>query len=214
MKYLLSLALLFASVNAWAQSPQLPSTQVPTKPQPPGQPPPPQLYQLVPVQQPVQQPVQYVQQPVQYVQQPVQQLQYVQQPVNVQTVGFSAQATGQRTVVLGPGPVSLSLAWVGQRMAGMGKTHIWTINHSVVRPVNPIPQPAPPVQYVTVSMPQPVVQPPVQVQVVTQPQPTQQLQIINAPSEAAPPPPVVPVNPTPTPQAQSQSKHPLFGWGK
>jgi hypothetical protein len=218
-------ATLIAGTAAWGQTPQAPNPS-PPKSTPQAQPPPPvqqtQLYQLVPVnpptqqtvqvQQPQYQTVQLVQQPapcqtVQLAQPPVQQVQYV--PATQTTFAVSSQ--GSRTVVLGPSLVGLSIARVGQMMSSsFGKTHTWNIQHSVIRPQ---PQPAPPVtQLVSVSMPQPVVQQPVQVQLLQQPvqqvlQPTYQ---INAPSEAAPPPPVVP-KPSPQTSTIPPPKHSLFG---
>jgi hypothetical protein len=227
MRYFLTFALALAGASAWGQTPQAPNPS-PPKSTPQAQPPPPvqqtQLYQLVPVNPPTQQTVQ-VQQPqyqtvqlvqapapcqtVQLAQPPVQQVQYV--PATQTTFGVSQ--TGSRTVVLGPSIVGLSIARVGQAMSStFGKSHVWNIQHSIIRPQ---PQPAPPVQQlVTVSMPQPVVQQPVQVQLLQQPvqqvlQPTYQ---INAPSEAAPPPPVI-NPPKPSPQASTvpPPKHHLFG---
>jgi hypothetical protein len=208
---------LLVSASAWGQTPQAPPPNPKSTPQ--AQPPTQQtqLYRLVPVEQPQQtttqqyQTVQLVQQPTQYQtvqvqQQPVQQVQYV----NASQSTFAVAGSGNRTVVLGPGLVGLSLARVGQAMAtGFGKTHVWNIQHQVIRPQ---PQPSPPVQQlVTVSMPQPVVQQQyAQVQLLQQPvqQVLQPQYKINAPSEDAPPPPVVP-----TPQSSKipPPKHGLFG---
>jgi hypothetical protein len=218
MRHSLTLALALVGTSAWGQTPQAPNPS-PPKSTPQAQPPPPvQLYRLVPVEQP-QQTVQ-VQQPqyqtVQLVQQPapcqtVQQVQYV--PATQTTFGLTL--AGGRTVVLGPSIAGLSIARIGEMVSNtFGKTHVWKIQHSIIRPQ---PQPAPPVeQLVTVSMPQPVVQQPVQVQLLQQPvqQVLQPQYQINAPSEAAPPPPVVPVGPPkPSPQASSipAPKHHLFG---
>jgi hypothetical protein len=222
MRQLLFLALALAGSSASAQTPPTPNPS-PPKSTPQAQPPATQLYRLVPVEQPqyqtVQQPqyqtVQLVQQPAQYqtvqlAPQTVQQVQYV--PATQSTFAISNQ--GSRTVALGPGPIALSLSWVGQRMVGLGKTHVWQINHQIIRPQ---PQPSPPVQQlVTVSMPQPVVSPPVQVQLISQPAPTPVTQQyrINAPSEDAPPPPVIgqpPAKPSPQSSSIPPPKH-LFGW--
>jgi hypothetical protein len=223
---------LLTSASAWAQTPPPPAPNPGPSPQtkatPQAQPPQVQLYRLVPVEPPaqpqyqtvqVQQPVyQTVQQPVyQTVQQPqYQTVQLAAQPVQqaVYTSGISTTLgiapVGQRTVVLGPGLVSLSLARAGQTMVNVfGKSHVWQIQHTTVAPQI---QPAPPVQLVSVSLPNPVVQQPVYVplpqQVVQQP-----VNVINAPSEAAPPPPVIQQTPKATPQSSTvpPPRHSLFG---
>ena len=213
--FALWLALLSSASQAWGQSPPIPNPSPQSKATPQPQQPVTQLYRLVPVETPTQQTQQYqtvqlAQQPapqyqtVQMVQQPIQQVQYV--PATTST--FAVANTGQRTVVLGPGLVGLSLARTGTFLTNtFGKSHVWNISHSTIAPQI---QPAPPVatQLVTVSMPQPVVQQPVQVQLLQQPV-TQQYKI-NAPSEEAPPPPVIhqpPVKPTPQSSTIPPPKH-------
>lgn len=227
MRSLIALTLMLATASAWGQSKSLPTPQAPVT----------QTYQLVPVQQPVTQQYQTVQvaqqpqyQTVQVVQQP--QYQAVYQAASTGlcapattavSTSFATTASAPRTVVLGPSVVGLSIARAGQLLTStFGKTHVWNISHQVIRPV----QPAPPVsstvfsvgttvpvqqQVQLVSMPAPIQQ---TVQYVQQPVTQTQTYTINAPSENAPPPPVVPVGPpvtpvappanppTPTPQAQ------------
>jgi hypothetical protein len=215
-----------------AQLPPLPATASPvTKATPQAQAPQYRTYKLVPVDEPAQ--AVQVQQPqyqtVQLVQQPALQTQTVYQsaastvcasPAAGISTTVAASSGANRTVVLGPGLVGLSIARVGQFMTGAGKTHVWNISHSTVQPLI---NPAPPVQtMMTVTQPQPVVQQPTQVQLVSMPQPVQQQMVyqINAPSENAPPPPVIgppqtpPVvqPPTPSPQAQPVQGHKLFGF--
>jgi hypothetical protein len=214
MRTLTLFVTLILGSSAWAQAPPTPNPS-PPKSTPQAQPPPPtQLYRLVPVEQPAQPQYQTVQvQQPQYqtvqVPQPVQQVQYV----NASQSTFGVSQTGARTVVLGPGLVSLSLARTGQMLTNtFGKTHIWNIQHSVVRPA-PV-QPSPPVQLVSVSMPVQQPLPPVQVQLIQQPQ---QQYRINAPSEDAPPPPVInqpPPKPTPQSSTIPPPKHHLFGWNQ
>jgi hypothetical protein len=227
MKIALSLLALSLCVNCtYAQTPQNPTPQLPAQPkqqptpqQPPQQPPPPvqQMYRLVPVEQPAQP----VPPPAQYV--TVAQVPPPSQPLYTTTAAlptsystqyaFSTQQTGQRQVVLGPGPLSLSAAWVGQRLATLGKTHVFTINHQIIRPVNPAPiQPAPPVQYVIQTAQQ---QPQQTVQLIMQPQqPTAPIVGIPYRSESVPAPPLAP---QPTPQSQpnpnppTTQKHALWG---
>lgn len=217
----LAVVVCLGAVNARAQTPQNPNPQLPAPKQPPVAQAPPQqtqLYQLVPVQSPPttqvvqQQPVQY--QTVQVAQPQYQAISTYAAPTSVQTVGLSTQSSGQRTLVMGPGPVALSMSWLGQRMANMGKTHVWTINHSTVR-TNMVQQ-APIGQTYQVQLVQQAPPPPTQVQLVQQAPPTQVYQVVQQapPSEQAPPPPLVGMPPPvkATPQAQSTvTPHKLFG---
>jgi hypothetical protein len=64
---------------------------------------------------------------------------------------------GPRTLVWGPGPVGLSLGWAGRQLQRLEHRHVWTIGHTVSRPVRvpsvtyyqaiAAPQPAPLPQY-------------------------------------------------------------------
>jgi hypothetical protein len=214
-------ALILTSAQLWAQAPS-PQKQTP-QPQPPVT----QMYRLVPVDTPVtqqyqtvqvQQPVTQQYQTVQMVQQPVQQVAY-QAPMTGISTTVAATPTAQRTVVLGPGLVGLSVARVGQFLTGAGKTHVWTINHTAIRPVV---NPAPPVSMVQVYQPQPVVQQ--QPTLVSLPQQVVQQPVyqINAPSESAPPPPVIgppqtppvcqtpPATPSPQAPAPTPATHKLM----
>jgi hypothetical protein len=223
---LLCAAFCYVVVPLYAQSPPIPSPTVGVSQQTPSpQSPPTQVYRLVAVDQPVQQQYQTVRlvgepaaaqcQAVQAVQPAVQ---FVQQPV-VQT-SYALSQSAQRTVTLGPGPLSLSAAWVGQRLVALGgKTHVWTINHSTIRSQ---PAAAPPVQTMLVSVAQPVIQQPtttVQLVSMPAPQPVQQVYRINAPSEQPPPPPVVvpgssnaPAKPSPQTGSVFGDRRGLFGW--
>ena len=146
----------------------------------------------------------------------------VASPVTGISTTVAATPSSARTVVLGPGLVGLSIARVGQFMAQAGKTHVWTINHTTVRPVQtPV---APVTTMMAVVQQQPVYQQQ-QVQLVSMPvqQPVQQVYRIDAPSENAPPPPVIgppvvppvvvqpPAQPTPQAQPVAQPTHKLFG---
>jgi hypothetical protein len=118
---------LAAALAAQAQStPQLVGQQPPTpKMQPPAQQPPPVQYQVIPA--PTTPPV------VQLMQSPPQVVQQYAAPAAslVQTQARSG------TFTMGPGPISLSLARVGQAMTGLNKTHVWSWQHQVVRAAPP-----------------------------------------------------------------------------
>jgi hypothetical protein len=140
-------------------------------------------------------------QPVQYVSQTS--VQYVQQP----TV-LAGLAAGQRTIVMGPGPLRLAGVWLGRQLVGLGKTHVWQVSHSVVAPVVPAvtpsvqpvvvqPAAAPTVYYATMAGPPTAAlapaPPPVTYQLV--PVTPTAPPVVRSPEplrEAAPPPPAVP----------------------
>jgi hypothetical protein len=114
------------------------------------------------------------------------------QPTAMYGSVYNSAAVGTpRTIVWGPGPVSLSLAWVGRQLQGLNRTHTWTINHAIVSPVQPVVQP--------------MVQPNSYVATMAMPQPTYQLVPVAAPAPqptayyATMPAPVPAPAPTPTP---------------
>jgi hypothetical protein len=190
--FLSALIALVPSFQAGGQSPPQPSPQVPVTALPPAPaktppsvcaplPPAPVQYQLVPVQQP------YAAAPV---------VQY-----SAPTAWYGATAA-PRTIVMGPGPISLGLAAVGDQLVKLRKTHVWTIGHTALTQVQPAPLASPSVYFATTVMP-------------VQQQPVQQVQYQMVPVQAPAAPPAVyrgeeapPVPVAPSPQAVP--RHPLF----
>jgi hypothetical protein len=119
-----------------------------------------------------------------------------------------------RTIVWGPGPVGLSLAWFGRQLQGFGKVHSWTINHSIFGPVAPVQPLIGPTSYLA-TMPAPVMQyQPVPVQQQTAyyaPPPTPLLRAVEEPPPAPAPPPQAP--PKSSPQSNAGRVDHLFRLG-
>jgi hypothetical protein len=133
-----------------------------------------------------------------------------------QQVAWAGTAGPSRTVVIGPGPISLTLAWTGRVLAAnFGKSHVLTFNHTLFSPVVPTVPTGPTAYYATTTttVAQPPVQQVIQYVPVQQPAPPV-IQYVPMPtppvpaktySEEAPPAPVAP-----SPQSKPSSTHPIL----
>jgi hypothetical protein len=196
----IAVVILLAPCFARAQSPPQPSAQ---QPPPPAVTMPPPAKMPPPAVQPLQAPpvVYQLQMPPPPIAAPAVAM-YAYAPSPVQQPAWVGAVSTPRTIVIAPGPISLSLAWVGRQLSGLGKTHVWTIGHTSLSQPQPVAA-QPTVYYATmVQAPQPQPQQYSLVQV----QPPTVVALPPPPREDVPPPPVVPV-----PSPQSPPRHPLFG---
>jgi hypothetical protein len=51
-------------------------------------------------------------------------------PTPAPVVWVATKVDQPTQVVWGPGPIGSSLAWIGQKMTGLNRRHVWTIQHT------------------------------------------------------------------------------------